>query len=62
MTPNVAGELQIHNKKLSVNGAFYDATTIFRRIFAMHTEQPQIDFMNEIEIVLWLLDEQDYCY
>ena len=58
VTPDVAEELRVH-AKLSVDRAFYDVTTIFCQIFTMHAEQPQIDFVHEIEIVLWLLNEQD---
>ena len=60
VTPVVAEELRVHNERLSVDGAFYDVTTVFRQIFTMHAEQPQINLVNNIEIMLWLLSEQEY--
>ena len=51
--------IQLQSEKLTDDGALYDVTALFQQICATHG-LTEITLVNEIEIVLWLLEEQDY--
>ena len=59
VTPDVMEAIRLQSERLTNDGVLYDVTALFQQIFATHG-LTEITLVNEIEIVLWLLREQDY--